>query len=97
MMQEERLRQTQKALDDAVRPMLLEHGGDAVIVRLDEDGTLTLKLQGQCANCPCSALVTLPEIEHALRPYLPWLRTVELAPPVSESLLETARQMLRRS
>lgn len=95
-MGKDRLSQAQAALDAAVRPGLWEHGGDAQIVRIGEDGDLTVKLRGQCAGCPSATLVTRPEMERALRPHLPWLSRVELAAPVSEELLETARQMLRR-
>lgn len=95
-MREERFRQARAALDTTVRPALWEHGGDARIVDIAEDGTLVVKLLGQCAGCPGAAHTTRPEMERALRGQLPWLRAVELAPPVGEELLEAARRMLSR-
>lgn len=97
MEQSEKYRETQAALDAAVRPALWEHGGDVQLLSVGEDGAVTLKMCGQCAGCPGATLVTLPEMEQALRAQLAWLRSVELAAPVSDELLDAARQMLKKA
>jgi Fe-S cluster biogenesis protein NfuA len=53
------------ALDD-VRPGLVADGGNVELLQVEEDGTVTLTLQGACASCPAAAMT----IELVIAPHL---------------------------
>lgn len=42
----------EKILDDKIRPILKQDGGDIRIEALREDGTLVLAYRGRCSGCP---------------------------------------------
>ena len=90
------LDQIERVLADRVRPALQEHGGDVRIVTLREN-VLYLELLGACAHCPSAYLTTEGFIEQELRKAIPALKRVVLDQTVDESLLEQARQILRKS
>ena len=39
---------------DVIRQSLQADGGDVVLVNCDDDGVVTLEMQGACAGCPLS-------------------------------------------
>ena len=41
---------------EAIRPNLQADGGDMAYVGVDEDGVVSLELQGACAGCPMSQM-----------------------------------------
>lgn len=89
------LEKIQQVLDEKVRPSLAVHAGDVVIDRL-EGGKLYVRMTGACAGCP-SAQTDIEEIVGAeLKAVFPELEDVILQTGVSDSLIEEARQMLRR-
>ena len=45
-----------KKVLDEIRPNLQADGGDLEYVGVDEDGVVSLELQGACAGCPMSQL-----------------------------------------
>jgi Fe-S cluster biogenesis protein NfuA len=48
------------ALDD-VRPGIVADGGNVELVQIDDDGTVTVTLQGACVGCP-AAEMTLEQV-----------------------------------
>jgi len=42
----------EKILEDKIRPILKQDGGDIRIEELKEDGTLVLAYTGRCSGCP---------------------------------------------
>lgn len=42
----------EKVLDDKIRPILKQDGGDIRVEALREDGTLVLAYKGRCSGCP---------------------------------------------
>lgn len=68
--------EVQKVLD-MVRPSLQADGGDAVLVDVDDDGVVKLRLTGACAGCPMSQLTLKQGIEKVLKEKLPQVRSVE--------------------
>ena len=53
-----------------------EHGGDMEYVGVDEDGVVSLELQGACAGCPMSQLTLSMGIERVLKEHVPGVTRV---------------------
>ena len=58
------------ALDD-VRPGLLADGGNLELLEVDDDGTVTVTLQGACAGCPAAEMTLQLLVEPHLRRTVP--------------------------
>ena len=63
-----------KKVLDEIRPNLQADGGDLEYVSVDEDGVVSLELQGACAGCPIHLVlpvyIAVPhEPAHALHGY----------------------------
>lgn len=83
----------EELLEELVRPALREHGGDVELVGY-ENGTLRLRMLGQCAGCPAATMTNETIIEGQLMPLLPDLKEVILVHTVNESLLAEARALM---
>lgn len=62
-----------------VRPQLQSHGGDVVLVRI-EDGTAFVRLEGACNGCSMSSVTLRSLVESALTDGVPGVRAVEVLP-----------------
>jgi Fe-S cluster biogenesis protein NfuA len=49
-----------------VRPMILGHGGNIELLRVESDGTVWIELQGACQACPSSAMTLAGPVRNAL-------------------------------
>ena len=85
----------ERLLEERVRPYLRDHGGDAEIISY-EDGTLKLRMLGQCAGCPAAMLTNETVIEAELKAAFPPLQQVVLVHETSPSLLEEAKLLMKR-
>jgi len=85
-----------RLMEEHVRPLLREHGGDAEILSY-ETGILRLRMLGQCAGCPAADLTNETLIEGTLRQLVPELTQVVLVQQASEDLLDEARRLMKRS
>ena len=56
-----------RAALDVVRPGLLADGGNVELVRVDDDSTVQLELQGACRRCPAQERTLRQVIEPRLR------------------------------
>ena len=64
--------QVELTLNEKIRPLLQSHGGDVELVDVDETtGTVTIKLQGACTNCPSAELTLHAGVERLLRQHVP--------------------------
>ena len=82
-------------LEQFVRPKLALHYGDVKVINF-EDGVLSVKMQGQCSNCP-SAKFTIDEIiEKEIKEHVPEVIRVELMEGVSDELLDLAKKILNK-
>ena len=89
------LQEIEKVLDEKVRPDLALHGGNIRVTGLEE-GILSVRLLGQCSNCP-SAMYTMESlVREVLMEAFPKLSEVELVSGVSDDLISQARQILRQ-
>ena len=56
---------------DVIRPNLQADGGDLEYVGVDEDGVVSVHLQGACAGCPMSMLTLSMGVERVLKEHVP--------------------------
>jgi len=87
------LKKIEKTLDLYVRPQLSEHYGNLEVLSF-QDGTLEVKLLGQCSNCPSSKYTVEHVVEQELKKYVPEVKNVVLIDGVSNELLNFAREIL---
>ena len=62
---------------DSVRPGLQADGGDVELVEVDENGKVTIKLVGNCGDCPMSQITLQQGIERILKSQVPEVTSVE--------------------
>lgn len=62
---------------DEVRPYLRSHGGDVVLLEID-DARVRLRLQGSCSGCPSSTATVRAVVEEAIRLRAPELERIEV-------------------
>ena len=61
---------------EIIRPSLQAHGGDVELVRVDDDNTVKIRLQGACQGCPGAQMTMKDGIERILREKVPELKDV---------------------
>lgn len=83
----------EQILDQYVRPQLSEHYGNVEVLNF-KDGTLEVKLLGQCSNCPSSKYTVENIVEQELKKYVPEVENVVLIDGVSNELLYFAKKIL---
>lgn len=62
---------------DSVRPGLQADGGDVELVNIDPNGKVTLRLVGNCGDCPMSKITLQQGIERILKTQVPEITSVE--------------------
>jgi len=62
---------------ESVRPGLQADGGDVELVSIDESGKVTVKLIGNCGDCPMSTITLQQGIERILKTQVPEVTSVE--------------------
>jgi Fe-S cluster biogenesis protein NfuA len=60
-----------EAFLDRIRPGLIADGGNVELVDVDPDGTVRVKMQGECAHCPAQIATLRVAIEEPLCRGLP--------------------------
>ena len=61
---------------DLIRPALQADGGDVELVDVDEDGVVSVELQGACKGCPMSQLTLANSVERVLKERIPGVTKV---------------------
>ncbi|MDR1015570.1 MAG: NifU family protein [Coriobacteriales bacterium] len=56
---------------ELIRPALQADGGDVELVGVDEEGVVTVELQGACKGCPMSQLTLANSVERVLKDRIP--------------------------
>ena len=74
------LHSIEKVLEEYVRPDLRADGGDVVVVGLDPDNILQVRLIGACQGCSSSILTLTMRVEATLKAHVPEIRFVEAVP-----------------
>lgn len=60
-----------------VRPSLQADGGDVVLVDVNDEGLVRVKLTGACGGCPMSQMTLKMGIEKILKQNVPEVKKVE--------------------
>ena len=55
------------AVLDLIRPSLQADGGDVKLVDVDENGVVSVELQGACKGCPMSQMTLANGVERILK------------------------------
>ena len=74
----------QAVIDTEVLPYVRNHGGDVEVVAIDDDGSVTCRLEGACRGCPAAPVTVVGVIERALQAHVSPELTVK-APQLSVS------------
>lgn len=65
---------------NSIRPALQADGGDVELVDLDEEnGIVTVELQGACSGCPSAQITLAMGVERAIKEKVPEINEVRSA------------------
>lgn len=87
--------QIEEILEKYVRPSLIAHQGNVVIVDY-KDAVLRIRLTGKCSGCPSAQLTTEELISATVKEHLPEVEDVILVSGVSDDLIAQARAILQQ-
>jgi len=76
----ELLERIERALDEKVRPELRADGGDIVVVGIDPDHIVQVRLTGACEGCSSSVVTLSMRVEATLKAHVPEIRFIEAVP-----------------
>jgi len=65
-----------KEIIETIRASLQSHGGDVELVGIDEDNTVSVRLQGACKGCPGATMTMKMGIERILKEKIPEIKQV---------------------
>ncbi len=71
------LKERVESVLDKVRPMLQRDGGDVVLVDVQDDGIVKVRLTGACSGCPMSTMTLKNAIEETIKKEIPEIKAVE--------------------
>ena len=64
------------AVLELIRPSLQADGGDVRLVDVDEEGVVSVELQGACKGCPMSQMTLANGVERILKDRVPGVTSV---------------------
>ena len=67
------------AVLELIRPSLQADGGDVKLIDVDEDGVVTVQLQGACDGCPMASMTLANGVERILKDRVPGVTAVVTA------------------
>ena len=73
---QETIRQKVEQILREVRPSLQSHEGNAQLAEVDEEGNVTLKIEGTCRGCPMSSLTFGLGVERMIRERCPEVKEI---------------------
>ena len=65
-----------EAVIELIRPSLQADGGDVRLVDVNEDGVVSVELQGACKGCPMSQMTLANGVERILKERVPGVTKV---------------------
>lgn len=73
---EQTIEEKVKETIETIRAGLQSHGGDVELVGIDEDNTVSVRLQGACQGCPGATMTMKMGIERILKEQIPEIKQV---------------------
>ena len=92
-MNEELRKDIEAVLNIFVRPQLSNHGGDVEVVDLEENGTLWIKMLGQCAGCSSADETAKGLIQKELVSRIPQIKEVEIDSGIDADIIAEAMKL----
>ena len=89
------LQKIEAVLDEKVRPVLAQHGGN-ILVKGYEEGVLHIELTGHCSGCYLASVTRRDVVEAELKSAIPEIREVVLDDEIDPDMLNFARRILRQ-
>ncbi|WP_312637114.1 NifU family protein [Oscillibacter sp.] len=80
-------------LDERVRPLLGNHGGDIKVLEV-KDGVVHFRFLGACAGCPAADLTNEELVQNELVDWVPGITGAVMVNGVSDDVLNEARRLL---
>jgi Fe-S cluster biogenesis protein NfuA len=74
------LARIERVLEEQVRPDLRADGGDIVLVGIDDDNIVQVRLTGACQGCSSSIITMSMRVEAAVKAAIPEIRFLEAVP-----------------
>lgn len=65
-----------KAVLELIRPSLQADGGDVAFVDVNDEGVVSVELQGACKGCPMSQMTLANGVERILKERVPGVTSV---------------------
>ena len=69
---------------DSIRPYLEADGGDARVLEITEDMTVTVEFMGACGSCPMSSMTLKAGVEESIKRAVPEIKSVHCINLTSE-------------
>jgi Fe-S cluster biogenesis protein NfuA len=70
----------ERVLEEQVRPDLRADGGDVILVGIDSDNIVQVRLTGACQGCSSSVYTLSMRVEATLKAEIPEIRFLEAVP-----------------
>ncbi len=87
------VKQIEAILDEKVRPILKEHGGNVTIQSLEHQ-ILKVRLIGKCSGCPAAHSTNEELITYEIHSAFPTIKDVVLVEEINTELLDMAHKIL---
>lgn len=88
------VKQIEAILDEKVRPILKEHGGNVMIQSL-KDQILKVGLTGKCSGCPAAHSTNEELITYEIQSAFPNIKDVILVEGINPELIDMAHKLLK--
>jgi Fe/S biogenesis protein NfuA len=87
------LKQIESVLDAKVRPSLAAHGGNVIVLSLEND-VLRVRLTGKCSGCPAAHSTNEELISLEISQAFPAIKDIILVEETNPELLTMAHKIL---
>lgn len=91
------MEKVQKIIEEKVVPLLSKHNGGIELIDITTDGYVKVRLTGACSTCPGAQQTMSEVIETAIKEECPEIKGVVPVFQVSNELIDTALQFIRRN
>ena len=78
-----------RAVLELIRPSLQADGGDVKLIGVNDEGVVTVELQGACKGCPMSQMTLANGVERILKERVPGVTSVVPADLDMDELLNS--------